>query len=333
MKKRILAIVLLFVLALSSCGAQVNQSKNMSTALAAADAQKVLCVGRKGKILSNIPAGTSVCDWTATAYSLLDVKDDYDKYLSALEEYVSQKYQEEGKLDRAKATEWHRIALTVLALGGDPTAFGTDKNGKAVDLIADGTFNYINEDLGEQGINGYIYALVILDAGDFTVPDGSKYTKEMILDNILSAQNSDGGFGLVEGKSDADLTAMALQALAKYDDPKIRDAVETAVVYLSENQDGDGAYSGREGESAETCCQVIIALCTAGIDPRTDDRFIKHGTSIYDALLEFQIEDGSFVHDKNDIKGDPMSTEQAMLALAAVENFDKGIYGIFDFTE
>ena len=73
-----------------------------------------------------------------------------------------------------------------------------------------------------------------------------------------------------------------------------------------------------------------------GLDP---DRMIYFspttltGEQVLDALLEFQNEDGSFVHDKNDIKGDPMSTEQAMLALAAVENFDKGIYGIFDFTE
>ena len=38
------------------------------------------------------------------------------------------------------------------------------------------------------------------------------------MDEILSRQNPDGGWGLAGGGSDVDLTAMALQALAKYRD-------------------------------------------------------------------------------------------------------------------
>ena len=51
-----------------------------------------------------------------------------------------------------KATDWHRKTLAVLSLGGDPTAFGKDDSGNAVNLIADGVYNWSRtESLGSRG--------------------------------------------------------------------------------------------------------------------------------------------------------------------------------------
>ena len=74
-------------------------------------------------------AGSTAADWLPIGLSRYGAEDDYDSYLAALRTYVEQKYREPDKLDRTKATEWHRIALAVLACGGDPTHFGRDENG------------------------------------------------------------------------------------------------------------------------------------------------------------------------------------------------------------
>lgn len=331
---KIFALIVAAAFLFSGCGTDNDEETPLKIAISAAEAQKEIC-GDGGNLLSdqdNFPAGSAICDWTATAFSIIGVKDNYDAYLSALGTYVTEKYTEEGGLDRAKATEWHRIALTVLALGGDPTNFGESPGGGKINLIADGTYNYIRSDLGAQGINAYIYALITLDAGGYEVPEGSRYTKESMIEIILASQEADGGFGLERGASDVDITAMALHALAPYaGESNVEKAITAAVGYLSENQTGDGSYLSGDEKSSESCSQVIMALCANGIDPRTDERFIKHGTSVYDALLKFRLEDGSFVHSDGN-RGNPMSTEQAILALGAVADFDNCGNGIFSFS-
>ena len=121
-------------------------------------------------------AGSSAGDWYAFGIGRLGIDDDYEMYLAALRENVSERYAKDGGLDKIKATEWHRITLAVLALGGDPTSFGRDSEGKPINLIADGVYN--RDNLGAQGINGLIWGLIALDAADFSVPDGAYYTRD-----------------------------------------------------------------------------------------------------------------------------------------------------------
>lgn len=104
-----------------------------------------------------LAAGDSVSDWVAIAAGRAGESGGAANYLKALESYVTKAYKEENGLHRIKATEWHRISLAVLALGGDPTAFGKDAGGKPINLIADGTYNFSAAgSLGAQGLNGWI---------------------------------------------------------------------------------------------------------------------------------------------------------------------------------
>ena len=110
-------------------------------------------------------AGTTPGDWYPIGLSRLGVEDRYDAYLAVLRDQVEERYRQPGALSAAKATEWHRIALAVLAAGGDPTSFGTDGDGQPIDLIADGTYNRgWQTSLGRQGINGWIWGLIALDS-------------------------------------------------------------------------------------------------------------------------------------------------------------------------
>lgn len=334
--KKIIALLMSMLMLLSACSGKPASTGDMllDTANTAASAQKKL-FDAAGKLLSdseNFPAGTSVCDWTAMAFTMLDIDEDYDAYLSALQTYVTEHYETDGYLHRSKATEWHRIALTVMALGGNPESFGTDANGNSVNLIADGTYNFGGEDIGAQGNNAYIYALITLDAGNFTVPNSARYSREYLINALLKNQEEDGGFGIMKGKSDVDITAMAIQALAPYSgQSEVYTAIDKALSMLSAAQNDDGSFTNWDNVSSESCSQVIIALCSLGLDPKTDERFVKNENSVFDALMSFRLSDGSFSHNLDSKESDAIATEQAILALCSMIKARDG-KRLYDFT-
>lgn len=288
-------------------------------------------LGNKGSCLSDteaLPAGSSVSDWLALALRLSGADDAYEDYLSALRDSVTARCAESGALDARKATEYHRTALTVLALGGDPTQFGVKPDGTPVDLIADGVYAFAG-DLSAQGLNAPIFALLTLDAGAFSVPDGANYDRETLVSTILAQQEESGGFGLIPGGTDVDITAMAICALAPY--PQAEAAVARALTYLETEMTDSCGFLSYGTESAESTCQVIIALCALGIDPRSDARFTRGESNLLTGLERYRQADGSFSHALDDEEGNLMATEQALLALAAMERLAQG-RRLYDFT-
>lgn len=277
------------------------------------------------------PAGSSVSDWTALALARSGAADDFAGYLARLQAYVERQYAENGGLHAVKATEYHRIALTAAALGGDPAAFGTKPDGTAIDLVAEGTYNWQGEeDLGGQGLNGWIFALLTMDAVGAEVPADARYSRQDMLDAIVSAQLPDGGFSLGGGAMDVDITAMALQALAPYREqyPEVIDAVLNA---LSAAQTVTGGFESWGTENGESCAQVILALTALNIDPTADERFQKNQRNVVVALMDFRLSDGGFAHEK-DGQLDAMACEQAMQALTAMELRQQGEGRFFDLT-
>ncbi len=277
--------------------------------------------------------GDSVSDWVAIATGCSGEPVRPGAYLQGLEAYVTEAYEKNGCLHRIKATEYHRIALTVLALGGDPTCFGRDRAGKPIDLIAQGTYNWCGTgELGVQGLNALIFALITLDAGNYEIPADARYTRQELLRQLLEAQTEAGAFGLTAGSEDVDLTAMALQALAPYrEDSAVADCVERALNWLSARQNSTGDFTSWGAATSEGTAQVIIALCALGLDPATDPRFCKSGGSALDGLLRYQRPDGMFRHTM-DGGADVMATEQAALALIAVERLAVGKGRLYDLT-
>ena len=244
-----------------------------------------------------LPAGqSSVADWYAIAMARCGISEDYETYLAALKTYVESAYAESGGLSANKATEWHRVALAVTALGGDAAAFGTKPDGTTIDLIA----------------------------------DGARYTRETIIEAIVSAQGEDGGFSLTGDALDADITAMALQALAPYADGQA-EVIDRALEALSGVQCADGGFASWGAENAESTAQVVMALCALGIDPAADERFCKEGGSAVTALMGFRVEDGSFAHVGG--TSDAMASEQGLQALEALRRFYAGEKRFFDMTD
>ena len=330
-----LCVIFVIMLLIPSCIVMAAEEDLKTLIDECVDGQKTI-LGVPGEDLLDkkelLPAGSSISDWSAFAFALAGAEDNYGAYIRELEKYVTSQYKENGVLDNIKSTEYHRIALTVLALGGDPTAFGKDGSGNPVNLIADGTYNFHGESLGLQGLNGWIFALITLDAMDYSAPEGAKFTREDMLSAILEAQEPDGGFGLAEGASSVDITAMALQAIGPYRDREdVSKAIDKAVDYLAGQMSESGFYMSYDVISAESSAQVIIGLCSSGIDPEKDERFTKNGNTIVDNLLSMRISDGGFAHSPGDSEGDPMATQQAMMALLALDRLRNGEEEIYSF--
>lgn len=302
-------------------------------------------------------AGTTPGDWYVIGLSRLNVADAYDEYLAVLRDRVEERYSEPGKLNSVKATEWHRITLSVLAAGGDPTSFGVC-DGEKIDLVADGTYNRgKTTSLGRQGINGWIWGLIALDSKRYSVPADAYYTRDDIITEILSRQLPDGGFALSGAASDPDLTAMALQALAPYYNSEktytyeqksiektvtkhVYDVIDEALGRLSELQLDTGDFKSWGTENVESTDQVMVALCCLGIDPLTDKRFIKKGNTLYDGILRYRMKDGGFVHsyvyDPDNPSSLPdasntMAGEQTLYTMAALIRRENGSRTLYDF--
>ena len=281
----------------------------------------------------------------------------YADYLAAMKAYIEKMYKEGGGiLHSVKATEWHRAVVAIAALGGDPTAFGI-YNGRPINLIADGSYNSVlRQGPGTQGINGWIWGLIALDAGSYAVPTDAKYSREKFITEILKMQLTDGVNGNEYGgwvlggygsKSDVDITSMAIQALAPYYNEEtvyiytnsnskkevcktVRQCVDEALDRLGSMMDANGSFSSWSTNNAEGVSQVVVALCALGIDPAKDSRFITaSGKTLLDGMLAFRLPDGGFCH----VLGggwNSMATDQATYALVSYWRLENEMRALYD---
>ena len=159
-------------------------------------------------------------------------------------------------------------------------------------------------------------------------------TREKLIQVILDAQLSNGGWNLSGNDADPDMTAMAIQSLAPYykENEAVKAAVDKALDVLSELQLATGGFGSWGTENSESCAQVIVALTALGIDPAKDSRFIKNGLTILDALASYYVDGGGFRHIASGDR-DGMATEQGYYALAAYYRFINGQTRLYDMSD
>lgn len=248
----------------------------------------------------------------------------FDTYYKNVEDYI---VSVDGVLSRKKNTEYSRVILALTAIGKNPA----DAAGFNL-LLPLGDF----DETVRQGVNGAIFALLALDSGKYEIPENPdaavQATRQMYVDELLTRELPDGGWTLTGGEPDVDITAMTLQALAKYrEQPEVEAAVERGLAVLSSLQEPDGGYASWGSSNSESVAQVIVALTELGV-PLDDERFVKNGVTVEDALLRFAQESGAFIHvlDGGD---DGMATEQAFYALAAIHRAETGKTTLYDMTD
>ena len=226
-----------------------------------------------------------------------------------------------GVLHRVKYTEYARMVLALTALGEDPADFA---GFNVLAPLSD------TKKVLFQGTSGAVWALLALDSNAYAADAARNVYLKAIADGV----GSDGGWALVPGDaSDADLTAMALTALAPYAAEKdVQTLLDNGLAFLSSIQNADGSFSTSGHTTSESTAQVLVALCTLGIS-ETDSRFVKNGTTVLEALLSFQHPDGGFRHEPDDAAANAMATEQAFYALAAVCRSRSGMCALWDLCD
>ncbi|MDE7307729.1 MAG: bacterial Ig-like domain-containing protein [Lachnospiraceae bacterium] len=268
-------------------------------------------------------------EWPVIGLARADRTSDFD--MDAYYESVVNtiKANNSAQISDIKSTENSRLILALTAIGKDVTNIA---GYNLLEPLSD--FDYLKK----QGINGPIWALIALDSHGYEVPENSstaeQTTREKLISIILDAQLSDGGWALSGDNADTDMTAMALQSLAPYygGNEKVKESVDRALECLSDLQNQDGGYASWETTNSESCSQVLTALTALGIDPADDERFIKNGNTVIQALLGFYVDGGGFRHVADgDING--MATEQGYYALAAYDRYLNKKTSLYDMTD
>ena len=307
MKKRLLIYFLLTCILFACFSVYAQEEITEKTAeyvMSANPEPKPGLVGGEWAAIGVFGSGINAADYLAA-------------YRRNAEENIKEK---QGRLDDIKYTEYSKTVLALLACGACP------------ENIAG--YNILTPlcDFDEtvfQGINGAIWALIALDSGDFSAD--FKDIKEKYINYILEKSLPSGGWSMMN-EPEADITAMALTALCPHKDyAGVSAAVNKALDVLSEMQNDDGSFKSGGVSNAESCAQVLTALSEMRISI-DDERFVKNGKTVKDALLSFRLKDGSFEH----IKGggtDLIATEQGLYALDAYRLAVMDGRRLFDFSE
>ena len=244
-----------------------------------------------------IPAAGYGAEWNVISMKAMGVEADYEGFNRVLDIYLDSN----GGL---KATDYERIALAKAVTGHNDSH------------VSDAVAGYADSNT----IMSYIYGLLVADC----VNDSRGYG---IAASLISMQKSDGGFALTGERSDPDVTAMALQALAPYV-PVYDGEIERAIACLSSMQRPSGGYMSCGVENAESSAQVLIALCALNIDYRTDSRFIKNGNTVFDSILKYKCDGGGYSHLAGGA-ANKLATTQTLLAMACASRYESGEKFIF----
>ena len=252
------------------------------------------------------------------ARSGADISDEYfEKYYQTAEKHIKDC---EGVLHNKKYTEYSRVILALTAIGKNP------KDVAGYNLLVP------LEDYERtiwQGVNGAVFALIALDSGSYI---SQSIVREKYVNYILDNQNTDGGWSLSGDVSDADVTAMSLQALSKYqDNEEVKAATEKALSLMSKIQDENGGFSSEGIQNSETCAQMIVALCELGIS-LDDPRFVKNSNTILDGMLTYYEKGKGFKHTL-DSTSNQMATEQCFYALVALKRFNEGKNSLYSMSD
>jgi hypothetical protein len=251
--------------------------------------------GVLGWLLTNIPNPSIGNEWAVIALARANIAADtwFDSYLSAL------------KIDGLTSwTDFQRVTLALTALETDAGSF----NGN--DLLADfrNFTSDANRPLHSQGVNADIFALIALNSRPYTGAQ-QQYTE-----SILAAQTPSGAWAWGDWAS-ADITAMAIQALAPYYGSNT--AVTAAI------NKGFGWIETETLDSAEDYAQVIIALTAIG---RSAEKYVAELLNFYDEAT------GGFISPWTGLVN-AMSSEQAAYALAAHYRHENGMNTLFDMRD
>ncbi len=305
--------------------------------------------------------------------------DNYNNYAAVLNNFISDKYLTNEKLYSLPAAAGAQISLAFLSCGTNPYTIKAT-NQKTYNFLSDNIYDRdAAYSLGKNGLEGYAWGLIALDAYNYEHTVDILKIREDIMTKIIDTQLPDGTYASTDSTSPYYLSALSMLALAQdfeneqrkaeireqiieekkeldrkrkeegikvtfeefekeygiEDEPTlyhfVDSCIEKSMSALSEKQSEDGSYQIYPKSNIKTTSAVITALCTLGINPLKNERFIKRDNTLLDGLLKYQQPDGSFMADEN--SNISAETTDALCALVALKRFLNKEKPLYDFTD
>ena len=225
-------------------------------------------------------------------------------------------------------TDAARVAITLAAMGKDLT----DVDG--VNLMKMIYNDELKTKMSKDTSNCPIWGLIALDCQNAEIPSDAVWTREKLIDLILSYQTAEGGFGLIDNKtSSIDMMGMALQALAPYrEQENVKPAFDKALKHFKENMTPEAGFTDAGKENSCTVAQVLTALTAAGIDPlNKENGFTVGNKNIIKNLHTYKGEQGFLW--QTGLKPDVMATQQVTYAMEAYRRFAENENRLYDCTD
>ena len=172
-----------------------------------------------------------------------------------------------------------------------------DAKGNKVDNLVQILYNYT----GGYTINGPIFALIALDMGNYTIPADAVWTRETLLEKILTHKYLSDGFGL-------DMVTMLMQSIGPYmNDPvygarvtaKLEEGLKIVLESFGDKNPYKNPYGVQWGGvyTSEGSAQIVCAMSAMGVDCHTDPRMSDGTNSALTALLDYaDYQSGYFAH-------------------------------------
>ena len=239
---------------------------------------------------------------------------------AGLEKHVREKLEKLDTTSNVAMTNVDRTIMMLTANGIDASKLDLyttaenpfkDSNGDPITDLTAVLYNYS----GTYTINGPIFALIALDMGNYTIPKNAVWTREKLLETILTHKYGSDGFGV-------DMVGMLMQSIAPYqNDPvygaRVKAKLEEGIDLFLGNKKAntvdkmadDFTFGGFGYQSSESAAQAICALSAAGVDCHTDVRFSDgNGKSALTAFLDYA--DGEYFAHTMSVKKNAMATYQ-----------------------
>ncbi|MGD8191721.1 hypothetical protein ACQCN2_17205 [Brevibacillus ginsengisoli] len=193
-----------------------------------------------------------------------------------------------------------QIAIGLMKNGYDPTNFNGDNLLKRIANSQDE-----NGKMGDDQYTIYNQVLSIIALEMYGYP----YDREKATQYLLKRYDK------FEGLDNIAFTLNALPFLE--DQPGVKELKKSIVQKLTKEQQADGSFIAWGNESVDTTIQVLIGLTSTGTDVIGSpwDKSVKY-------VLADQTGDGGFQSPYSNGKSDTMTTENALIALATVNEGD-----------
>ena len=294
-------------------------------------------------ILASVPSGFA---WAAEA-------DSYAKVMPKTESVIA------GSMKAEYGYEWQSIDLArngkavskryYIALADEVknakgsmekpnNAYSYTNNAKAILALTAGGYDARNihgynlvsklsdfEAVTAQGPNGAMYALLALDSAGYSLRINGEDARDVYVRSILDSRLEDGTWSYMGDSGDVDLTSIAIMALAPYraSNEDAGEAIDKAADWLASQMSDNGTFQSWGTYNSNSTASVIFGLSANGINPATDERFVRNGENPVSGMLSFALADGNFGYDSN-TEANGYATEQCFQAMVSLKLLGSG---------